>query len=39
MPYIRFGLRNAGSQLLYYTYTNLDYPIVTYYFGAAANGV
>jgi O-antigen/teichoic acid export membrane protein len=39
MPYIRFGLRNAGSQLLYYTYTNLDYPIVTYYFGAAANGI
>jgi O-antigen/teichoic acid export membrane protein len=39
MPYIRFGLRNAGSQLLYYTYTNLDYVVVTYYFGPAANGV
>jgi len=39
MPYVRFGLRSAGSQLLYYTYTNLDYPIVSYYFGAAANGI
>jgi O-antigen/teichoic acid export membrane protein len=39
MPYLRFGLRSAGSQLLYYVYTNLDYPIVGYYFGAAANGV
>jgi O-antigen/teichoic acid export membrane protein len=39
MPYVRFGLRSAASQLLYYTYTNLDYPIVSYYFGAAANGI
>lgn len=39
MPYVKFGLRSAASQLLYYTYTNLDYPIVGYYFGAAANGI
>ncbi len=39
MPYVKFGLRSAASQLLYYTYTNLDYPIVSYYFGAAANGI
>jgi O-antigen/teichoic acid export membrane protein len=39
MPYVKFGLRSAGSQLLYYTYTNLDYPIVGYYFGAEANGM
>jgi O-antigen/teichoic acid export membrane protein len=39
MPYVKFGLRSAGSSLLYYTYTNLDYPIVSYYFGAAANGI
>ena len=39
LPYVTFGLRSAGSQLLYYTYTNLDYPIVSYYFGAEANGI
>ncbi len=39
IPYVRFGLSSAGSQLLYYIYTNLDYPIVSYYFGAAANGI
>jgi teichuronic acid exporter len=37
--YIRYGLRSAASQVLYYTYTNLDYPIVAYYFGAVANGI
>jgi O-antigen/teichoic acid export membrane protein len=37
--YVRFGLRSAGSQILYQLYTNLDYPIVTYYFGATANGL
>ncbi|HUS32355.1 MAG TPA: oligosaccharide flippase family protein [Kofleriaceae bacterium] len=37
--YVRFGLRSAASQVLYQLYTNLDYPIVTYYFGAAANGL
>ena len=38
-PYVKFGLRSAGSSLLYYTYTNLDYPIVAYFFGPEANGV
>lgn len=37
--YVRFGLRSAASQVLYYTYTNLDYPIVAYFFGAVANGI
>ncbi len=37
--YVRFGLRSAASQVLYQLYTNLDYPIVTYYFGAEANGI
>jgi O-antigen/teichoic acid export membrane protein len=38
-PYIRFGMRSAASQILYQLYTNLDYPIVGYYFGAWANGI
>ncbi|MBA3540893.1 MAG: oligosaccharide flippase family protein, partial [Deltaproteobacteria bacterium] len=38
-PYIKFGLRSAASQMLYYTYTNIDYTIVAYYFGATANGI
>jgi O-antigen/teichoic acid export membrane protein len=38
-PFVTFGVRSAASSLLYYTYTNLDYPVVAYYFGAAANGV
>ncbi|HEX5061230.1 MAG TPA: oligosaccharide flippase family protein [Kofleriaceae bacterium] len=37
--YIKFGLRTAASQVLYQLYTNLDYPIVGYYFGAWANGI
>jgi O-antigen/teichoic acid export membrane protein len=37
--YITFGMRNAASQVLYYVYTNLDYPLVGYYFGSAANGI
>ena len=37
--YVRFGLRTAASQVLYQLYTNLDYPIVGYYFGAWANGI
>jgi O-antigen/teichoic acid export membrane protein len=36
---VRFGLRSAASQLLYYTYTSLDAPIVSYFFGATANGL
>lgn len=39
LPYVRFGIRSAASSMLYYLYTNLDYPIVSYYFGATANGI
>jgi O-antigen/teichoic acid export membrane protein len=39
IPYVRFGLRSAASQVLYQFYTNLDYAVVGYYFGAHANGV
>ena len=37
--YIRYGLRSGASQVLYYTYTNLDYVVVGHYFGEAANGI
>lgn len=37
--YVRFGLRNAGSQVLYYAYTNVDYLIVRQFFGEAALGI
>jgi teichuronic acid exporter len=36
---IRFGLRNAGSNVLYQFYTSLDGPIVTYFFGEHMNGI
>jgi O-antigen/teichoic acid export membrane protein len=39
LPYIKFGLRTAASQMLYQLYTNLDYAVVTYLFGARANGI
>lgn len=39
VEFVRFGIRTAASQVLYQLYTNLDYPIVGYYFGAWANGV
>lgn len=38
-PYIKFGLRSAGSQVLYQLYTNLDYTVVLYFFGPVANGI
>jgi O-antigen/teichoic acid export membrane protein len=37
--YIHYGLRSGVSQVLYYTYTNLDYVVVGYYFGPVANGI
>ena len=37
--YVRYGLRSGVSQVLYYTYTNVDYVVVGYYFGDAANGI
>lgn len=37
--YVTFGLRTSGSQILFYFYTNIDYPIVGYYFGPVALSV
>ncbi len=39
IDYVRFGVRSAASQILYQLYTNLDYPIVGYFFGDAALGI
>src|SRR5688572_15467203 len=39
LPYVRFGLRTASSQMLYQLYTNLDYAIVLKVFGERANGI
>jgi len=37
--YLKFGLKQSGSQILFYFYTNVDYPIVGYFFGDAALGL
>jgi len=37
--YVTFGLKSSGSQILFYFYTNIDYPIVGYYFGPTALGL
>ncbi|HEX5062335.1 MAG TPA: lipopolysaccharide biosynthesis protein [Kofleriaceae bacterium] len=37
--YVRFGLRTSGSQILFYFYTNIDYPIVGVFFGKEALGL
>ena len=37
--YLKFGLKQSGSQILFYFYTNIDYPIVGYYFGDVALGL
>jgi O-antigen/teichoic acid export membrane protein len=39
LPYVRFGLRTASSQMLYQLYTNLDYAVVLRVFGERANGI
>jgi O-antigen/teichoic acid export membrane protein len=36
--YVTFGLKSSGSQILFHFYTNIDYPIVGYFFGPAALG-
>lgn len=36
--YVTFGLKSSGSQILFYFYTNIDYPIVGHYFGDVALG-
>ena len=37
--YVRFGMRTSGSQILFYFYTNIDYPIVGFFFGDKALGL
>ncbi|HVV83911.1 MAG TPA: lipopolysaccharide biosynthesis protein [Kofleriaceae bacterium] len=37
--YASFGIKSSGSQILYYFYTNADYPVVGYFFGDAALGL
>lgn len=39
LPDITFGLRTAASEILYQFYSNMDYQIVSMYFGAAALGL
>jgi teichuronic acid exporter len=39
LPYVRFGVRTAASQILYRLYTNLDYAVVLRMFGERANGI
>lgn len=36
--HIRFGLKTSASGMLFHFYTNIDYQIVGYFFGARANG-
>jgi O-antigen/teichoic acid export membrane protein len=36
--YVTFGLKSSGSQILFYFYTNIDYPIVGWFFGPTALG-
>jgi len=36
--YVTFGMKTSGSQILFYFYTNVDYPVVGYYFGDIALG-
>ncbi|HUS32542.1 MAG TPA: oligosaccharide flippase family protein [Kofleriaceae bacterium] len=36
--YVTFGLRSSGSQILFFFYSNVDYPIVGYFFGDVALG-
>ncbi|MDQ3368752.1 MAG: oligosaccharide flippase family protein [Myxococcota bacterium] len=36
--YVMFGLKSSGSQILFYFYTNVDYPIVGFFFGESALG-
>jgi O-antigen/teichoic acid export membrane protein len=37
--YARFGIATSSSQIVYYLYTNADYPVVSKLFGAAALGL
>lgn len=37
--YMSFGIKSSGSQILYYFYTNVDYPVVGFFFGDHALGL
>ncbi|MCA9674451.1 MAG: oligosaccharide flippase family protein [Kofleriaceae bacterium] len=37
--YVKFGARSTGSQLLYQLYVNMDYQVVSLFFGSAATGI
>jgi len=39
MPYIKFGVRTAASNVLYQVYTSMDSPIILRFFGPVANGI
>jgi PST family polysaccharide transporter len=36
---VRFGLRTSASEILYHAYSNIDYQVVSAFFGAAALGL
>jgi O-antigen/teichoic acid export membrane protein len=37
--YVRFGLRTASSNVLYYVYTSMDIPVILAFFGPKAAGI
>ena len=37
--YVRFGLRTAASNVLYYVYTSMDIPVILAFFGPRAAGI
>jgi len=39
VPYVRFGLRTAASQILYQLYTSMDVPVIFHFFGKEAAGI
>ena len=39
LDYVKFGFKTSGSKMLFYFYSNVDYPIVGYYFGDHALGL
>jgi O-antigen/teichoic acid export membrane protein len=39
IPYVRFGMRTAASQVLYQLYTSVDGSIVLKFFGESASGI
>jgi len=39
IPFVRFGLRSAASNVLYQIYTSMDAPIIFHFFGKQALGI